>query len=194
MVPNPPNNPSVDVPDMLTNAQSIQSIIGTDHVSFNTTGPVGSPQGIGGQHLRVSFNGKNTPPGGTTPTDPFSTLYTNSGNASTVSQLFYNNQNGIFLVSAIRAFAYADNTGAILGSQSLNVASIVPSVGNTVFTVTLTTNAVSSANFVVLSSYQGTTLFPSYNITGTGTFQLIYTKSAGIIPAPTTIAFIVLQI
>jgi len=47
-VPNPPNNPSVDVGDMHTNAQSIQSIIGIDHITFNA----GNNQG---NHLQVTF-------------------------------------------------------------------------------------------------------------------------------------------
>jgi hypothetical protein len=185
---------------MLTNAQSIQSIIGTDHVTFNTTGPVGAPQGIGGQHLRVTFNGKNPPPGGTSPTDAFSSLYTNSGTANSISQLFYNNQSGIFLISAIRAFAYCDGAGNILGSQSLNVAgNPILSAGPPVsYAVTLTANAVTTNNYLVLSSYQKVGLInfiPKYVITaGPGTFNVTFTQLGGVATTPDSFAFIVLQI
>lgn len=33
-IPNPPNNPSVDVPNMKTNTNSISDLIGEDHVTF----------------------------------------------------------------------------------------------------------------------------------------------------------------
>ena len=52
-VPNPPDNPSVDVPDMQTNSMSIESIIGVDHVTFNTNG--------GGIHKQVTLANEAAP-------------------------------------------------------------------------------------------------------------------------------------
>lgn len=76
-IPAAANDPSVDQPDMLNNNASTLGIIGTDHVTFNTQGPIGPPHGSGGQHLQVSFNGNNVP---TVPT--------------VVPTLFVNNQDG----------------------------------------------------------------------------------------------------
>ena len=60
-IPASNNDPSVDQPDMLNNNASTLGLIGTDHVTFNTQGPIGPPNGSGGQHLQVSFNGSNAP-------------------------------------------------------------------------------------------------------------------------------------
>lgn len=73
-VPATNNDPSVDQPNMLINTQSINSIIATDHVGFNSTGPAG---GIGGQHLQCTFNGNNVP-----------------SLPATLATLFANNQDG----------------------------------------------------------------------------------------------------
>ena len=37
-IPNPPNNPSVDVPNMQINTNSTSSLLNVDHVGFNTNG------------------------------------------------------------------------------------------------------------------------------------------------------------
>lgn len=190
-VPATNNNPSVDQPDMLTNTQSIESLIAVDHVSFNALN--------GGQHKQVVFNNKNAPGA---QTDPQSTLYTGSGTASTVSQLLYKNQNGIFQISAIRAWALCSSAG-ITASQSINVASVArqfPFPAG-VFVVTLTTNAVSSANFGILitstASATSDALIANYAITGTGTFLLSFTRILGGTPFladPLSFSFQVLQI
>ena len=52
-IPNAPNNPSVDQPKMQTNTDSIDQIIGVDHVSFNTND--------GGWHKQVTFNSPHIP-------------------------------------------------------------------------------------------------------------------------------------
>ena len=90
-VPNAPDSPSVDQPDMKTNTQSINSIIAVDHVGFNTSG--------GGRHLQVTFNSNNTPVIPTSPpvlftaNDAFSTpqLFWYSGNASKTSNQYARN-------------------------------------------------------------------------------------------------------
>lgn len=141
-VPATANNPSVDQPDMLTNNVSADGILAVDHISFNTAG--------GGQHKQVTFNNKNAP---VAQTDPQSVLYTGSGTASSMSQLLYRNQNGIFEISAIRAWGLATPAG-ISASQSVNIASVARTggfpAGN--FTVTMTANAVSSSSYAVLVS------------------------------------------
>lgn len=74
-IPNSPNNPSTDQPNMKTNNDNIATYVAVDHVGFNTSGS--------GQHNQVTFNANNVP---TTPTSP-PVLFTN--NVLTVPQLFF---------------------------------------------------------------------------------------------------------
>lgn len=52
-LPNPPDDPADDVSDMQTNATSINSLIGVDHVGFNILG--------GGWHNKVTLVAGNAP-------------------------------------------------------------------------------------------------------------------------------------
>ena len=54
-IPNGPNNPSTDQPDMLINTNSIDDLIGVDHVTFGLTN--------GGNHKQVHFNLNQAAPG-----------------------------------------------------------------------------------------------------------------------------------
>lgn len=170
-IPAGPNNPSNDQPKMQTNTNAIQTLISVDHVGFNTNGT--PPNGVGGHHLQVSFDGKNVPG---VQTDPQSVLYTNSGVASTVSEVFFRNQNRIFQMSVIKAWAFSLNATAAPPTQSFNVTSVTKiALGR--YDVVLTAGAVTSANFGVLVSAQsGTSLgfTSSYSITGVGTFTLFF--------------------
>jgi hypothetical protein len=150
-VPFPTNNPSNDQGQMLINTVSTFGIWAVDHVGYKSTGIIGNPQASGGQHLRVTFNGKNPP--GFTPTDPISALYTVSGVASTNSEMrFLNNLNTAFPISLIRAYAVVDTNGIIVASQQINVSSIAKSGPGTSYTVTLVPNAVNDAtNYAVFS-------------------------------------------
>jgi hypothetical protein len=165
-VPDAPNNPSVDQPDMLQNTISIFGIWDVDHVGFNSTG---AAMTSGGQHLQVSFNGKNVP--GALPTDPLSILYTNSGTASTISQMFYANQNGTFPINAIRAFgnfgATAIGTAPSFTNQfNVNTATATHPAG--MYVIPLIANAVGSDNVIVLltTTLGGSTGIISYSFTG----------------------------
>lgn len=183
-IPNGPNNPSADQPNMQINTNSTDDLLAVDHTSFNVLN--------GGQHKQITFNNKNVP---AAQTDPQSTLYTNSGTASSVSQLLYKNQNGTFQISAIRAWAFC-NSGGIVATQSVNVDSVVRnSAGN--YTVTLTANAVSSVNYAVLVSCGlgagPVFLVNAYTITSATTFDINF--STFVVPLdPTTFSFQVLQI
>lgn len=140
-IPAAANNPSDDQPDMQTNTDAIDQIIGIDHISFN----VGAGN-TSGYHKQVTFNNKNVPGA---QTDPTSTLYTNNGSASSVSQLLYRNQNAILPVSAIRAF------GTLIPSVGTLTNSFNCTFGAYAFptlTITLTANATTGNNVVVLLS------------------------------------------
>jgi hypothetical protein len=148
---------------MKTNTNSTDTIIAVDHYSFADL-----PSGT---HKQVTISGKNA---AGAQTDPSSVIYTANGTASTVAQLEYRNQSGIFPLSCIRAWATFDGTGAlgaIVPIQSVNVASVVKtSTGN--YQVTPTANSVTGTSLAVFVS-------SSLSVSTTaGTFQS-YTISAG---------------
>ncbi len=101
-IPDANNDPSADQPDMKTNNISTNALLAVDHISFNTLG--------GGKHKQVTFINKNVP---LAQTDPASTLYTDSGTASTVAELNFRNQNGIFPISSLKAFGVFTTLGLI---------------------------------------------------------------------------------
>lgn len=195
-VPATNNNPSVDQPDMKINTQSIEQLIAVDHVSFNSAGS-GPPDGSGGHHLQVTFDSKNTP---IDPTDPVSTLYTTSGVATTVADMRFRNDNGIFPVNLIRAYAYVDNAGTIL--NGINVTSVTPNPAgpNPSYDVVLDTNVVTGTNYgVICTGNVNSTAFPLVvrtSITSASQFTISLSTPAtsGVLNWPSTFTFIVLQI
>jgi hypothetical protein len=74
-IPNAPNNPSVDQPNMKANNDANLAIWGIDHVSFNA--------GTSGIHNQVTFAANNVP---AVPTSP-PVLFTN--NVASIPQLFF---------------------------------------------------------------------------------------------------------
>ena len=185
-IPAAANDPSVDQPDMLTNNVSTDAILAVDHVTFNTAS--------GGTHKQITLSSKNVPG---VQTDPASTLYSNSGTASSVAQLFFRSQNGTFQVSPIKAWAFCSGAGTITASQSSNVSTVTrTSAGN--YDIVLTANAVNSANFAVLMSSAlsaaNRTLIIGYTITGVGTFSLKFTNTIIVDTDPISFSFSVIQI
>lgn len=180
--------PADDQPLMLTNFSSISGLVSQDHVGFNTAN--------GGQHLQVTLPGNNTPGA---QTGLASTVYSGPGTAkSSTSQLFYKNGDVPYHLSGVRAWGYA-NIGGVISSQSYNVTTVTrSSAGN--YVVTLTANAVNSANFaVIVSSTMNTAVtggsIAGYTITGPGTFQLNFRSLTGATAVdPDSFSFIVLQL
>lgn len=188
-IPDAPNDPSADQPKMQTNTNSIDTIIGIDHYSF-----ADSPSGF---HKQVHFPLKNVAvaPVGT----DASILYTAAGTAAVNPQLNFVNNLGLFPISCVRAWGYVSSAGTVISSQAVNVNTIIKNAtGN--FTVTLTTNAVSSNNFAVLvtgtiTSNLSVGVIGGYAITAPGVFQINFSKLNGTGTAdPTNFSFIVLQI
>lgn len=134
-IPDGPNNPSNDQPNMKINTNSTDDILAVDHVSFNTAN--------GGTHKQSTYVNK-FPPGAQV--DPVSILYTNSGSASPFAEVFYRNQNGILLLSCVKAFGNVSSAGAI--QNAFNMTSALFATGK--YDITLTANAVSSANVTIL--------------------------------------------
>jgi hypothetical protein len=181
---------SISQPQLQTNTQTLNSIIGVDHVAPSSGGPTQ------GQHLQVTLPGNNVPGA---QSGLASIIYTDQGEAlNTASQFFWVNSQATFHVSAIRAWAFCNSSG-IVSSQSSNVSSVSRS-GQGQYVVTLTSGAVNSSNFGVLVSATlqnnfTTGVIPGYVITGTGTLQLNFrslTAAGGI--DPTNFTFSVYQI
>jgi hypothetical protein len=191
-IPAAPNNPSVDQPDMLTNNISTDAILAVDHISFNTAN--------GGTHKQVTFSSKN--PAGVQ-IDPQSVLFTNSGTVSTVSDLFFTNQNATFIPTTIRAWALCNGAaGGIVATQSMNVVSVVRTATGT-YTVTLMTNAVNSTNIAILitasSAIVGSApviqVGATYTIGAINVFTInTFRTTTGVSIDPTTFSFQVMQL
>ncbi len=188
-IPDSPHNPSVDQGPMKVNTNSTDTIIAVDHYTFADI-----PSGT---HKQVTLSGKNA---AGAQTDPTSTVYTGSGTASTVADLIYRNQNGIFPLSCVRAWALV--TGGvgptIPAGQSVNVSAVARTAAGK-YTVTLTANAVSSSNFVVMATptlaTNGVGTQVGYIITGTGAFQLNFVKLDGsAFVDPAQFGFMILQL
>lgn len=183
------NNPSVDQPNMTINNASVLGILDVDHVGFNVSN--------GGTHLQVTFSSENTPGA---QTDPQSVLYSAAGTASTVADLRYVNQNAIFQTIPIKAWGlFTGSSGAIIASQSVNIASIVrASAGR--YTITMTTNAVTGTSFAILWSVPNLSIFTggggtvSYSITGGGIFTMTCNNINGTPTDPASVSFLVLQV
>jgi hypothetical protein len=188
-IPDAPNNPSNDQPKMKINNNSVEDLIAVDHVTFRA-----SP---GGTHKQTTFSTKNTPGA---QLDPQSVLYTASGTAVTIADMFYRNQNGIFQASPIKAWAtFAGATGGIIASQSVNITSIIRASAG-VYNVTITTNATNSADYAILITSTAAAApisnLPSltYTITGTATFTIRCVNPGNIPSDPTALSFIVIQL
>lgn len=186
-IPDTPNNPSNDQPKMKINTNSIDDILGVDHISFNANS--------GGTHLQNSYVNFSTGTviGGT----PASVAYPAAGVAdATRAQYYFKNSTNNFLLSGIRAFAYAIRD-TINAGQSSNIQSIVRNSAGK-YTVTLTANSTSSSDYLILISSErtsNTSMSQSYTITSTTTFDLFFNfPITNLNVDPNSYSFIVIQI
>jgi hypothetical protein len=139
LVPDASSRPSTSPANFQTNFTSINGWNAVDHYGFKNN--------FGGYHKQVTFPDFITTPSslGTT----VSVAYEKAGVADTTHpQLYWTNAVGNFLLSGLKAFANCNGSGTILGSQSINIASISGSAGD--YTINLTTGAVQSSNYSVL--------------------------------------------
>lgn len=137
-VPNANNDPSVDQPDMLTNAQSIKSIWEEDHVGFNANN--------GGQHTHVTLVNVAVPPAQANPASYVGTQFGQA--AASVPELFFTNSLTTMLLSGIKAFGQFDNTGTAIGPP-FNCSISKNATGS--FAVTFSANTVASnSNYLVI--------------------------------------------
>ena len=190
-IPAGSHTPGRDRPLMTTNTNSINSIIAIDHYTFGT--------GSDGKHKQITFAGENA---AGAQTDPASAAYTAPGTASSVADLRFRNQNGVFPLSCIRAFGTCANTGvgAVVPTNSFNVASCTTGGGN--LNVTLTAGAVTGTSYIVLATSQRQVGLPSgndqiatvYSIDSATLFHITTVNVlTGTLANTTLISFIVLQ-
>lgn len=189
-LPNPPDNPSVDVSSMQTNCNSINSWVQTDHIGFNT--------GSGGQHKQVTYN--NTLGSAPGASGSLSVGFTLAGTASSAPQLFFQNANATVHISPIRAWGFMANGATTPAAQSFNVSSTSQSSNN--WTVNLVSGAETGGSFVVLASALSPIVgSPGHNAgvtvisTGSNTFTVAtYDAVTGASGVASGIYFIVMQI
>lgn len=190
-IPAAQNNPSNDQPIMLSNNVATNGILNVDHITFN--------EANGGQHKQVTFNNKNVPG---SQTDPQSVLYTNSGTASTISQLFFKNQNAILPVSLIAAYAQCSGSsvnGAIVPNNQFNISSVSRTAAGQ-YQVTLLANVTTGTNYGIIVTSNNvsltslTNIIANYTISSATVFNLIFNSKGVAVTDPTNFTFIVLQI
>ncbi len=152
-IPNAPNNPSTDQPNMLTNNNNIATYVAVDHVAFNTAGS--------GQHNQVTFHANNVPATPTTPPVLFTDTVQSlpqlkffSGDAAHSSTQYVDSANGsTFLLGGI---IIKWGSGAITGASTSfpvafpNNCYVVQAVGTSaLYTGGFVTTAVAKDKFTV---------------------------------------------
>lgn len=181
-IPFPTNSPSNDQPIMRTNTNSIYNIWEVDHFTFDE-----SPQGT---HKQITFSTENVPGA---QTDPASTLYTDSGTASTNAQMFYRNADTIIPVSLIKAYGVFASNGATSGSQAYNL-SAVQNVGPITYTLTVPANVLTGTDYAVLLTPRNAAYICQYNITSATEFSVIFRETTSGTGFATAFTCIVLQL
>ncbi len=196
-IPAANNDPSADQPDMLINNVSTNGILAVDHISFNTNN--------GGTHLQVHLPQYTNPVVINGSAAQGSVIYGAAGTADAAhAQCYFKTaQNvGAFVLplSCTRAWAFVSGGvgPVVIASQGVNVSGIVRNSAG-VYTVTLGSNAVSSANFPVFvnssTSGGGATLANAITARGVGSFTIQFANiSTGAFTDPTNFSFQVLQI
>ena len=170
-VPNPPNNPSVDVTPMQTNTNSISSLISVDHVGFNIAN--------GGTHKQVNFSNKTTQGA---QADPASVLFTTNGTASANAELIYKNASGSFPLNTLRvlgSFLTVNGTMAVPLINGFNVTSI-NSVASVLYNVVVPNGIITGSNICVFISLNNNIVPPTWTWTsGTNTLAITVGSTTG---------------
>lgn len=185
-------SPAAQRQTLETNTNSNAAIWTEDHHGFGDN--------VGGTHKFMRLPAFTAPAVVSDTGTQGSVLFPAAGVADVnTAQAYFKNTNLTFPVSALRAFAVFDGSaiGAIVPQNGYNIASI--NQGSTgQYVITLTTNAVASNRFAVMSNADnsgGIILNSNYNITGTGTFTLsTYSYSPFTLRSSNSVSFLVLQI
>lgn len=179
-IPNPPNPPSVDVPNMQTNTNSINNWVQVDHVGFAGT--------TSGQHNHVTFPVVQT--GTSSPfanTYPISQIFPQTfGNVATTEELYYADSSTgggprasiNRLIPTVKGYAMVNWNGVawtLLGSATnnlqVNIASI-SAAASTGFTVNFTTS-LDYSTYSVFTAISGN-LSTVYRINSTAVSNFVF--------------------
>jgi len=141
-IPNPPNNPSSDVPLMQSNTNSEFSIWAVDHFTFNNNNS--------GWHQQNTYPVFSTPSSPSSIGPEASVAYPSPGIAdASHAQYYFQNALATFPLSAIKAFGvFVPSEIPPVLTNGFNIASTGFSAGT--YTFTLNTNVVSGNNVAVL--------------------------------------------
>ena len=141
-IPDAPNDPSADQPNMKVNNDSNDGIWKIDHYGFRNNN--------GGYHKQTTYPLTKTVSGNP---NQLSTVYADQGVDSTaVSQLFYKNFQGTFPLSMVRAFGTfpaVPGAGVTNATSYYNINPAISFTGGD-YTVVLAANATSSDEITVL--------------------------------------------
>lgn len=179
-IPTASSIPSQDQNTLRTNAQSIQGLIAVDHVGFNAA------VNTGGRHNQVTYNALQNP---ATPTDPVCILFPKNDSFNHPNQFFINSQ-GTFLLSCVKAFGSfvcTSGNANISPINSFNISTTIakPGPGQVTYVVTLTGNAVTGNNVVVLANSSSASTAIGYSFSS-GILTLIADASS-------IVSFVILQ-
>jgi hypothetical protein len=201
-IPNPPNDPSADVPLMKANTNAINTLVAVDHIPFNNSL---LPNGT---HVQTTFAEFSSP---VAPAGLGSVMYPAAGVAdNTKAQLYFQNPNTTLLLSCIKAFAtisvQAPNAAPVTlvspNSWNVNVTTsrqtnLVSNVTTITFLVNLNSNTVVGSDACVLITTNGASvgtansILTSYTL-ASNVLTIIVVYSGGPI-RPTTVNFVVIQ-
>lgn len=143
-IPNRPNKPTNDQPQMTINANSINSWVNQDHIGFNTS------NSTGGYHAQVHMVANQTSPGINTAQG---VIYANTGTA--ISQLFYDNGTTNYQLWSGQSSAAA-NPGYIKIGNIMIQWGFATGIAGTTNTITFTPNFSNNAYVVhITPSFSG---------------------------------------
>lgn len=187
-IPNPPNNPSSDVPNMQQNTNSIAQLIARDHIAFGDDDS--------GRHLQQTYTGFS--PGTVLSGAQSSTAFPAAGIANAnISQYYFKNSIANFILSSMRAYALCPGAGGITASQSINVVSVSNNAPG-LYTIVLNTDVVTGTNYTVFASAAktaGGAMVSCYTITSATTFTLNFNfPTSGTNFNPVSFSFFVIQL
>lgn len=178
-IPNPPNDPSVDAPNMQINTNTVNAWVQVDHIGFGVA--------TGGKHNQVTFPGATTPAPGAQ-SGLTAVVQNLAGTAdNTTAQLFYQNGQAagaaLFALSAIKAYAVISAAGAIVNGFNVSSVSFAIGGGLGVYTITLSLTLPGGANsfgvFALPLQSGNTGVFQYYSGSG-NTVNLYFTNTTQI--------------
>jgi hypothetical protein len=169
------NKPSVDQPNMQINTNSINSLISTDHLTFQTA----TGTGIDGYHTVIHFEDQGAYPSTPVTTPDYGQIYTNTVTPTggvADQELFYQSGNGIVtqLTSGFSPTPGQNGYTYLPGGLILQWGRITPLVSETTTPVLFATSNINFPNncFVVLATL--------INPTSTGNAQTISIRQGSI--------------